>query len=142
MRALKLLPSRIHGILDYLLAAVLVIAPFVFQFHETSELAHWVSFGAGQALLMYSLATDYETSAFNGLRLGTHLTLDTAAGIGFVALALLAGFEPLIASFYGGVGAVLIIVVLVTFVPETQSAKQIRAEKDAIRAARFAEFGQ
>lgn len=56
---MRFLTPRIHGILDYVAAIVLIVAPFLLGFFNTNLLALCVSLVLGLGLLGHSLVTDY-----------------------------------------------------------------------------------
>ncbi len=114
MSSIRFLPQSIHGLLDYAVAATLIIAPFVLDFRADSAFAHWLSVAAGVGLVLYSLATDYAVGAAAAIPFKVHLLFDSAAGALFVILAIFAGFETVTAAFYGVIGAAVLIVVAVT----------------------------
>lgn len=110
----RFIPQSVHGVLDYAVALVLIVAPFVFGFRVESELAHWLSVAAGVGLVGYSLLTDYSMSAKALIPIRLHLVLDFAAGALFVMVPFLAGFKGAAMPFYVVMGAAVIAVVLAT----------------------------
>jgi hypothetical protein len=58
----QVLPTQVHGALDYVLAFFLLIAPFIFGFQsETAPL--YVSMGVGLAHLVISLISSFPSEA-------------------------------------------------------------------------------
>lgn len=121
MSALRFIPLKVHGVLDYAVAATLIIAPFLLRFD--SALAHWVSVGAGVALVAYSLLTDYSMGARALISFRLHLVLDFMAGATFVVLPYLVGFEGVARMFYVGLGAAVMAVVMLSN-PDTKEADE------------------
>lgn len=77
---MKFIPTRVHGILDYLVGIVLIAAPWMLGFAEGgAETIVPVVLGAG--LILYSLFTDYELGAVRVIPMSTHLVLDVIGGI-------------------------------------------------------------
>ncbi|MEQ1877457.1 MAG: hypothetical protein ABL958_12495 [Bdellovibrionia bacterium] len=76
---------RTHNILDYIGAAVLVLAPYLFGFNDIL-VARNVFLGSGFALALYSLCTNYEFSIVKWIPVGVHMTLDVIVGL-FVMVA-------------------------------------------------------
>ena len=55
---MRFLPTRIHGIIDYAMGAVLIVLPFVMGFGRGPQV--WVPVILGVGAIVYSLMTDYE----------------------------------------------------------------------------------
>jgi hypothetical protein len=82
---MRIIPTRVHGVLDYLVGAFLVLTPWVFGFwHNGAE--SWVPISLGVAAIVYSLLTNYELGPVKLLSMRTHLWLDLASGV-FLALS-------------------------------------------------------
>lgn len=71
---------KVHNILDYIVGAVLVVAPFAFGFAELDTARNVFMLG-GFFLLLYSLLTNYEFAALRILPVGVHMALDVLLGI-------------------------------------------------------------
>jgi hypothetical protein len=80
-----MISTRIHGILDYLLGALLVFSPWVLGYLSTG-VETWVPVTVGAVVVFYSLFTHYELGVIRLLSLQTHAALDGIAG-GFLALS-------------------------------------------------------
>lgn len=80
---MRFISTKAHGILDYLMCAVLIASPWIFGFaaggYET-----WIPVIVGASGILYSLFTDYEYSASRKIPMITHLWIDGFAG-GFLA---------------------------------------------------------
>ena len=81
---MKVIPTKVHGILDYVVAIALIFAPLIFGFSGVGGAAVMVPIVLGVALFVYSLFTRYEWGAFKVLPMPYHLVID------FVAAAFLA----------------------------------------------------
>lgn len=76
---MRFIPTRLHGAMDYLVGAILIAAPWLFDFaYGGSET--WVPVLVGAGAITYSLFTDYELGAIKTLPMRTHLGLDAASG--------------------------------------------------------------
>jgi hypothetical protein len=102
------LTSRTHAVLDYLVGAVLVAAPWVPGFAAPGP-ATWVPVGLGALLLLYSLGTDYELGVVRQLQIPVHLWLDAIVGVLLGISPWLFGFDREVWVPYVAVGAVLIL---------------------------------
>ena len=86
------LPTRIHGMLDYLLGALLIASPWLFGFADHAA-ARWVPVVLGAGVLLYSLFTDYELGAVRKLQMPAHLLLDATGGVLLAVSPWLLGFD-------------------------------------------------
>lgn len=82
---MKVISTKTHGMLDYLMGIVLIASPWIFGFADNAT-AKWIPIILGVGSLLYSLMTNYELGVSKTLSMKTHLTLDTVAGI-FLALS-------------------------------------------------------
>lgn len=76
----SLISLRTHNILDYLIGAALMAAPFAFGFSET-PFAMDAFVVVGMVLIGYSLITDYRYSLARIVPLGTHRVFDAVLGL-------------------------------------------------------------
>lgn len=90
-----MIPTRVHGVLDYLTAAVLILAPFVVGFADGGA-AQWVPIVIGAATIVASLLTRYELGVAPVIPMPVHLMLDVAMGVVLLASPWLFGFSDLI----------------------------------------------
>lgn len=82
---------RIHAIIDYLVGALLILAPFVLGFANGGP-AMWVPILLGASIIVYSLLTRYEIAAARIIPFKIHLTLDAAGGLLLLASPWIFGF--------------------------------------------------
>jgi len=87
---MRFIPTRIHGILDYLMAVVLIAIPLMFRLRIGPAAGAFLALGAGT--LIYSLLTRYETGLLGVIPMPVHLGLDTAFGLFLLASPWLFGF--------------------------------------------------
>ncbi len=73
------IPTRIHGILDYLYGIALIAAPFILGF--TGGEKQWIMVWLGISVIVMALLTDYEASAVRVIPMPVHLGIDVLAGI-------------------------------------------------------------
>lgn len=93
---MRFIPTRIHGVLDYLMGVLLIALPWLFGFARGGA-ETWVPVILGAGLILYSLFTDYELGAVRRLSMRTHLWMD---GLGGLILALspwIFGFADVVA---------------------------------------------
>jgi hypothetical protein len=77
---MRLLPTRVHGVIDYLTSALLVAAPWLLDFGRGGA-ETWVPVSLGAGGVLYSLFTDYELGLVRRLRMPAHLVLDAVLGV-------------------------------------------------------------
>lgn len=92
---MKIIPTRVHGMMDYLVGALLAASPWLFNF-DRGGAETWVPVALGLGAILYSLITDYEMGLARVLSMRTHLMLDTASGILLAASPWLFGFSDVV----------------------------------------------
>jgi hypothetical protein len=110
---LRILPTRIHGILDYLVGALLIALPWLGGFARGGA-ETWVPVVLGAGAIVYSLFTDYELGAWPRLAMPTHLALDAVHGIVFLASPWLFGFADVVRWPFVAIGVLELLIVLVS----------------------------
>lgn len=127
MSSIRFVPTRVHGVFDYIGAIGLILAPFVFGFFSVGGIAVILPMVLGAGLLVYSLLTSYELGipGIKFIPMPYHLVID------FIAAALLA-VSPFVFGFYHNppnvwlphliAGLVVIVLVLVS---QTQPRRQL-----------------
>lgn len=89
---MRFLDTRTHGVLDYLIGAVLIAAPWLFGF-ALHGVETWAPVTLGALLILYSMFTDYEFSVVRRIPMRIHLGLDIAGGAVLAASPWLFGFS-------------------------------------------------
>jgi hypothetical protein len=74
-----MIPTRIHGILDYTVSLFIIASPWLLDFHQSGT-ATWVCIVLGGGAILYSLFTDYEAGVLKRLPMPVHLGLDAVNG--------------------------------------------------------------
>lgn len=80
---MKIIPTKVHGVLDYLVGVALIVAPYLFGFSDVGGPAVWLPMVLGVGLIVYSIFTNYEWGFIKVLPMTYHLMVD------FIAAALL-----------------------------------------------------
>jgi hypothetical protein len=86
------LPTRVHGMLDYLLGALLIGAPWLLGF-AAGGAETWVPVALGAGVLLYSVFTDYELGLVKKVQMPAHLLLDALGGLLLAASPWMFGFD-------------------------------------------------
>jgi hypothetical protein len=88
---MRFIPTRAHGVVDYLAAGALIAAPAVLNFKK-NDARSWLPIALGVGTVAYSLLTDYELGVFKVIPMPVHLGLDAANGALLAASPWLFGF--------------------------------------------------
>jgi hypothetical protein len=91
---MRFLPTRIHGMIDYLMGALLIAAPFLFRF--PAGWPTWLPMALGLGAIVYSLMTNYELGVLPWLSMPAHLAMDAASGVLLALSPWLLGFASVI----------------------------------------------
>ncbi len=118
---MRFIPTRIHGVLDYLTGALLIAAPWLFGFNFGGT-DTWLPVILGAGAILYSLFTDYELGAVRKLGMGTHLGLDAVSGILLAASPWLFGFSSVVFLPHLILGLFELLAALTTQTSPTNSA--------------------
>jgi hypothetical protein len=101
------LPTRIHGILDYVIGALLVVAPWLLGF-AAGGAETWVPVVVGVAIVAYSAATHYEMGLLPRLSIPVHLWLDALLGVLLAISPWVLGFDDRVWLPHVVVGVLLV----------------------------------
>lgn len=85
------LTTRMHGYIDYVLSAVLLIAPWVLGFGDS--VAGMVAMGAGVIVLLLTLTTNFEAGIVKRVEVPIHLWIDGVLGLLLALSPWLIGFD-------------------------------------------------
>jgi hypothetical protein len=86
-----MIPTRIHGFLDYAMGVLLIAAPWLFGFAQGGA-ETWVPVVLGAGAILYSLFTRYELGVYRVIPMTVHLMLDFGSGVLLAASPWLFGF--------------------------------------------------
>jgi hypothetical protein len=81
MQHLRIVPTLTHGLLDQLIGIVLVVSPWIFEYHSARGAAVLVPVVLGAAVMINSLLTDHEMGLVTWIKVSDHLSLDMALGL-------------------------------------------------------------
>lgn len=88
---MRVISTKVHGLLDYLVGVVLIVAPWVLDFADGGP-GQWVPVILGAGAILYSLLTDYEFGVVRLIPMATHLMLDIGSGVILAASPWIFGF--------------------------------------------------
>lgn len=121
---MRILPTFVHGIIDYVWGALLILTPHLLGTPDYNATLIAGVFGA--AAILYSLATRYELGAVKLIAMRTHLLLDIAAGVVLVAVPFVLPIDPAMRAVFIGFG---LFAVAAGFITRT-----VPGGRDAVRA--------
>jgi hypothetical protein len=84
-------PAFVHGVIEYLAAALFIAAPFLFGFDDDTATA--VAIVAGVLLLVVTASTALPTGLIKSIPVHAHAILDYAAAAVLIAAPFLFGFS-------------------------------------------------
>lgn len=121
---MKIIPTRIHGVLDYSVGTALILVPLIFGFEDTGGAAVIVPVFLGAALILYSLLTEYEWGIFKLIIMPYHLILDASLSLILILSPFLFGYVSEMPNvwapqLFGGLGVALIAVFSQLTAPDT-----------------------
>jgi len=92
---MRFIPTRAHGMMDYLAGIIMIGAPWVLGFANGGA-AHWIPVVLGIGVIVYSLLTDYELGVVRLIPMPAHLGLDIVSGIFLAISPRLFGFAGVV----------------------------------------------
>lgn len=92
---MRFIPTRVHGIIDYLMGILLIAAPWLLGFAQGGA-ETWVPVILGIGVLLYSLLTNYELGLMHVLSMPMHLWLDGLGGALLAVSPWLFGFADFV----------------------------------------------
>jgi hypothetical protein len=110
---MRIIPTKVHGVLDYLVGLLLIAAPWAFGFAQGGA-ETWVPVVLGAGALVYSLITDYELGVVRAISMRTHLVLDAMSGLLLLASPWIFGFADRVYVPHVVLGAFEILAALMT----------------------------
>lgn len=97
--SLRVIPTQVHGVLDYLTGGALLAAPGLLGLQDEPRAALALRLAGGGATI-YSLLTDYELGLLKVLPMPAHLALDAMSGVLLASSPWLFGFAQRGARFW------------------------------------------
>lgn len=88
---MRFIPTRTHGVLDYVVGALLIVVPYLLGFADGTA-AQWVPQILGLVAIGGAMMTDYELGVMRVIPMPVHLGIDIASGVLLAASPWLFGF--------------------------------------------------
>ena len=121
-----ILPPVVHGVLDYPLAAVLIVLPLVLSFDDPA--AKWIAFAIGIGATVLAVGTAWPTGIVRIIPPLLHGYADITVTVALIVLPFIVGFSNHTTAlvFYLAVGAPVLGATLLTrFEPRVKAASDI-----------------
>jgi hypothetical protein len=95
----KLIPTRVHGVLDYLTGVIFLVLPRLLGWEQPET---WLMSILGVSVIVYSLITRYELGVIKWIPMPVHLILDLLGGLLLIAAPFLffQNEEPSVRTWY------------------------------------------
>jgi hypothetical protein len=97
---MRFIPTRVHAVIDYIVAVILLALPYLFDAWAGGGPKVWVPMALGIATLIYSLVTSYELGVVPLLPMPVHLVLDAVSGLVLALSPYLFGFDAQVSKPY------------------------------------------
>jgi SPW repeat len=81
LKGMRIIPTRMHGMMDYVIGILLIASPWIFGFADESGTAKWTFIIIGAVILLTSLMTNYELGMMHVIPMHMHLWADAVAGV-------------------------------------------------------------
>jgi hypothetical protein len=121
-------PAFVHGVIEYLAAALFIAAPFLFSFDDDTATA--VSIVAGVVLLIVTASTALPTGLIKSIPVHAHAILDYGMAAVLIAAPFLFGFsdDGTATAFFIVLGVVHLLLTIATrFVSEERAPRRRQA---------------
>jgi hypothetical protein len=119
----RFITKNIHAyLIDYPVAVVLIVAPFVLELSQSGPVAMWLSVATGVAALILAMLTDHPTGLIKIIPYPVHLWVDRVVGVVFLAALVVFGFSGIAAWYYGVMGVAVLLTTSVFNAPERSTS--------------------
>ncbi len=112
---MRIIPTFVHGIIDYVGALAFLFAPEIFGFADAKGAVVLVPRLLGVVSVLYSLGTAYELGIAKVVSMRVHLAIDYGVALTFLAAPFFFGFIRGPKSFWlPHIGATIFVLVVTT----------------------------
>ncbi len=129
---MRFIPTRLHGIFDYIIGLVLIITPWLLNFSNVATPA-WVMITSGIVVLLLSAFTDFEVGIVRKIPVRVHLFVDLGLGIMLAILPWLFKFNSQLFWAYLAGGVFIAIISLTTHSLPSKIYTTLHAHQDLLR---------
>jgi len=130
---MRFIPTRVHGVMDYVMGVLLIAAPWILGFADDDLAANgaetWIPVLFGGTMIVAALMTAYECGVVSLISMKTHLGMDALMGAVLAASPWLFGFVdqvwiPHLVLGLGEIGAALMTKTVPTSAPMHGGARR------------------
>ncbi len=125
-------PTLVHGSVEYAVAILFIVAPFLFDVDETSAKA--AAIVVGLALLAFTATSALPTGLVKSISQGVHVTVDVVFAVLLVALPFVLGFDDTeggVTALFITTGVVHLLMTIATRFPE-RADRVARTDDEAL----------
>ena len=121
----RFITKSIHAyLIDYPVAIVLMVAPFLLKLGQSGPVALWLSVATGVAALLLAAVTDHPTGLIRVIPYWLHLWVDRAVGVVFIIAPFAFHFTGLDAWYYWVLAAAVLLTTSVLNAPEMNAGRR------------------
>jgi hypothetical protein len=113
LNLMRIIPTKTHGILDYVMGLLLIASPWIFDFARDGA-ETWIPVILGVSTILYSLFTNYELGISGKISMKAHLGIDLVSGIFLAVSPWLFGFNDYVYLPHVILGVTEVIAVLLS----------------------------
>ncbi|GAB3204378.1 hypothetical protein ABID22_003310 [Pontibacter aydingkolensis] len=105
---MRFIPTRFHGVLDYVVGLLFIVAPWLFNFSDVTY-ATWIMVIAGVLVLLQTVFTDFEVGLIRKIPMQSHLMVDFGLGVILALSPWMFNFDHLVfmPHLIGGIFAII-----------------------------------
>lgn len=129
---MRFIPTRFHGILDYIVGIFMITAPWVLDFSD-NDAATWTIVIAGVLVLLQTIMTDFEVGLIRRIPMKSHLTMDFILGLALAVSPWLLNFDERVYMPHLIIGVFSMLASLTTHRVPSHSYKAEHTSPDHIR---------
>lgn len=129
---MRFIPTRFHGILDYIVGVFMITAPWVLDFSD-NDAATWTIVIAGVLVLLQTIMTDFEVGLIRRIPMKSHLTMDFILGLALAVSPWLLNFDERVYMPHLIIGVFSMLASLTTHRVPSHSYKAEHTSPDHIR---------
>jgi hypothetical protein len=124
MNQSRIIPTSVHGVIDYLSAILLFLAPNLFGFADMDGPAVLIPRVLAVAILLMALSTNYELGLLKLIPMRTHLLVDVVASIFLAISPFLFGFSDEPANVWLPHVVVGVAYLIISLLTQTEPARR------------------
>jgi hypothetical protein len=119
----RFITKSIHAyFIDYPVAVLLIVAPFLLKLGETNSIAFWLSIVVGVAAFLLAALTDHPTGLIRVIPYWLHLWVDRAVGVVFILAPFVFNFARLDDWYYWVLAVAVLLTTSVFNAPEVTTS--------------------